>query len=201
MGQRTQVLVIKENNKGEKSCHFFHCQWGFGRVMYLGLMDLFMQDYSKHIHENGYNFLNCKFATTSEFRDITDEVPQNVLDCADISNLNTIRDVFDYGDNNNGGMVVYIKENEKEYKVSDFKVGFLLGEEDTECGWDGKVYNEGNDKEAFSRWLTPQMYGRMNGGSNYSDSDFVKMFSSFCRYFGIEYIRNSKRKKANVKAI
>ena len=167
--------------------------------MYLGLMDLFMQDYSKNFHENGYDFLSCKFATTSEFRNITDGVPQDVLDSADISNLNTIRDVFDYGDNNNGGMVVYIKENEKGYVPSYFKVGFLLGEEDTECEWDGKVFNDGNDKKAFSRWLTPQMYGRMNGGSNYSDSDFVKMFSSFCRYFGIEYIRNSKRKKANVK--
>lgn len=201
MGQRTQVLVIKENNKGEKRSHFFHCQWGFGRVMYLALMDLFMQDYSKETFDKNYDFFDCSFKTSGKFYDVTDEVPKEVLDAVDINDLDTIRNVFGYGDNNNGGMVVYIKENEKSYEISDFKVGFLLGEEDTESEWDGKLYNEGNDKEAFSRWLTPQMYGRMNGGSNYSDSDFVKIFSSFCRYFGIEYIRNSKRKKANVKEV
>ena len=54
MGQTTQVLVIKENNEGVKKATFFHNQWGYGRVMYLGFMDLFMQDYAKAITSESY---------------------------------------------------------------------------------------------------------------------------------------------------
>lgn len=189
MGQRTQVLVIKESNKGIKKAHFFHNQWGFGRVMYLGLMDLFLQDYSKDTFQKDYNFLDCKFATNSKFYNETEYVSDEVLENVDINDISSIRKVFDYGDNNNGGMVVYIKEDEVEYSNSKFKIGFFLGSEDTESEWDGKVYNEGNDKEAFARWLTPEEYGRMNGGSKYSDTEFVKIFNDFCKYFEIETIR------------
>lgn len=189
MGQRTQVLVIKENNKGVKKNHFFHNQWGYGRVMYLGFMDLFMQDYAKDTFRNDYDFHECKFGTSTKFSNENKYVPEDVLNKADINDLDSIRLVFDYGNNNNGGMVVYIKEDKDNYNTSHFKVGFLLGSEDTESEENGKVYNKGNDKEKFARWLTPEEYGRMNGGSNYSDPEFVKIFTDFCEYFGVEYIQ------------
>jgi hypothetical protein len=193
MGQRTQVLVIKENNKKEKKTYFFHHQWGFGRVMYLGLMDLFMQDYSKETFDKNYDFFDCSFKTNGRFYDVTDEVPKEVLDAADINDLDTIRNVFGYGDNNNGGMVVYIKQQKTEWHTSKFKVGFLLGSEDEE--WDERddngnlvQHNVGSGK-AFERWLTPKEYGVFNGGSDYSDKKFVSMFEKFCRYFNIKYIK------------
>lgn len=193
MGQRTQVLVIKENNKKEKKTYFFHHQWGFGRVMYLGLMDLFMQDYSKETFDKNYDFFDCSFKTSGKFYDVTDEVPKEVLDAADINDLDTIRNVFGYGDNNNGGMVVYIKQQKTGWYTSKFKVGFLLGSEDEE--WDERddngnlvQHNVGNGK-AFERWLSPKEYGVFNGGSGYSDKKFVSMFEKFCRYFNIKYIK------------
>lgn len=192
MGQRTQVLVIKEKNNGEKKSHFFHIQWGFGRVMYLGLIDLFMQDYFKDTFSEDYDFLDCKFATNNKAYDISDEVPKEVLDRANIDDLESIKEVFEYGDNNNGGMVVHIKENETEYDGAEFKVGFLLGSEDTSGEYEGEKYNEGNDAEAFARWLTPQEYGTMNGGSDYSDKKFVKICTDFFKYFGIKTIKNKK---------
>ena len=39
MGQRTQVLIIKENNKGVKDTTVWHIQFGFGRVMPLILIE------------------------------------------------------------------------------------------------------------------------------------------------------------------
>ena len=193
MGQRTQVLVIKENNKKEKRTYFFHHQWGFGRVMYLGLMDLFMQDFSKETFDKNYDFFDCSFKTSGKFYDVTDEVPKEVLDAADINDLDTIRKVFSYGDNNNGGMVVYIKQQKTEWYTSKFKVGFLLGYEDEE--WDERddngnlvQHNVGSGK-AFERWLTPKEYGVFNGGSDYSDKKFVSMFEKFCRYFNIKYMK------------
>ena len=186
MGQRTQVLVIKENNKGKKKAHLFHNQWGFGRVMYLGLMDLLMQDYCKDTFAEGYDFLDCKFGTTNKFYDISDELPEGVeADGIDVDNFTLIRNIFEGCDNNNGGMVVYIKEDEPNYDQSHFKIGFLLGHEDEECEYDGEIYNQGNGK-AFERWLSPREYAGYNGGSDYSDREFIDLFERFREYFNIE---------------
>lgn len=190
MGQRTQVLVIKEKNNGERKSHFFHIQWGFGRIMYLGLIDLLLQDYNKDTFKDGYSFLDCKFATNEKIHDISDGVPEDVLNNASVKNFDSIRKVFEYGDNNNGGMVVYIKESKEDYGSAKFKVGFLLGEEDIDATYNGERYNEGNDKEPFARWLTPTEYGKMNGGHEYSDDKFVRICNSFFKYFGVEYLKN-----------
>lgn len=190
MGQRTQVLVVKENLKGEKKVFLFHHQWGYGRTMFLGLMDLFLQDYNS-CSEIDRNFLgSCNFKTFSRrncFYHINKDIPRKILKAVDLSNLDTIRAVFDYCDNNNGGMVVHIKELDK-YSYSSFKVGFLLGSEDAESEFEGKIYNKGNG-DAFERWLTPKEYGQMNGGSPYSDPKFTKMFDAFCKYFNMTYFK------------
>ena len=106
MGQRTQVLVIKENRKGERRCTFLHNQWGFGRSMYMALIDMYLQDYHKDTCSRGYNFLKpVLVATDDNFYDITDEVPTKVLEDVNPDRFATIKRVFDFGDNNNGGMV------------------------------------------------------------------------------------------------
>lgn len=190
MGQRTQILVVRENNKGEKKTKFYHHQWGFGRVMYLALMDAFMNDYNKETFIDDYNFLDNKNFTTfnTKMFDITCYVPEDVLNAADVNDINTIKKVFDYGDNDNGGLVISIKEGNDHHSSADFKIGFLLGWEECQ-GWadDGKYYKI---EEPFSRYVTPQEYGQKNGGCNYSDEAFVKIFTDFCNYFGIEYFEN-----------
>lgn len=183
MGQRTQILVIKENNKGKVKKTFWHHQWGFGRNMYLALMSLYIADYSKETFDKKYDFLKTSFPTIPGLYDITNDVPKKVLDDANIGHLATIKRLFDYGDNNNGGMVVYIKEHtDYPYMSSDFKVGFLLGDED----------KEENNEIPFSRWLTPAEYGRMNGGCKYSDKDFIEIVEKFCNYFDIKNFENEQ---------
>ena len=189
MGQRTQVLVIKENTNGVKKATFFHHQWGFGRVMYLGLMDLLIQECAKDPSAKDYDFHECKFGTSQKFYNMNEYVPNDVLSKADINDLDSIRSVFAYGDNDNGGMVVYIKEDKNKCHLSHFKVGFLLGSEDIEMEWFTKNEYKVNDKAPFERWLTPEEYGEMNGGRVYSDPEFVKIFTDFCEYFGVEYIK------------
>jgi len=200
MGQRTQVLVIKENNKKERKVTFLHHQWGFGRMMYMALMDMFFQDYYKDTFKRGYSFLTpAAVATSSRFYDCTDEVPTKVLEDVDPDNFASIVRVFDYGDNNNGGLVIYIKEKKKVYDTSNFKIGFLLGWEDTYCKCeDGEEINVGHDENAFLRWLTPEEYGKMNGGSDYSDEKFVRIFMRFCRYFGIKFFKNISTPEENL---
>ena len=196
MGQRTQIIVIKENNKGEVRKTVWHHQWGFGRIMYLALMSLYIGDYNKDTWADGYDFFNTSFPLIPKLINVTDEVPKDILEQANVNDLASIRQVIDYCDNNNGAMVVYIKENPTEnYLTSQFKVGFLMGLEDEyyTSTYDNKTYNKRNiGEKPFSRWLTPVEYGRINGGNKYSDEDFIEMVYKFCEYFEIETLKEDK---------
>ena len=203
MGQRVQVLVIKENKRGERKATFFHHQWGIGRAMYFGLLDLFMQDYYKDIFRKDYNYLNRpRFVTNEKYYDITDDVPRKVLEDINPDDFATMVHVFDWGDNNNGGLVVYMKEDKKcEYHTSDFKIGFLLGPEDTHSVYEDEEYNIGNDDKAFARWLTPAEFGALNINSDYSDEEFIQIFIDFCKYFEITFFENKTTPEENLKAL
>ena len=202
MGQRTQIIVIKENNKGEVRKTVWHHQWGFGRIMYLALMSLYIGDYNKDTWADGYDFFNTSFPLIPKLINVTDEVPKDILEQANVNDLASIRQVIDYCDNNNGAMVVYIKENPTNYMTSQFKVGFLMGLEDEyyTSTYDDKTYNKRNiGEKPFSRWLTPVEYGRINGGNEYSDEDFIEMVYKFCEYFEIETLKEDKSVEENKK--
>ena len=202
MGQRTQIIVIKENNKGEVRKTVWHHQWGFGRIMYLALMSLYIGDYNKDTWAEGYDFFNTSFPLIPKLINVTDEVPKDILEQANVNDLASIRQVIDYCDNNNGAMVVYIKENPTNYMTSQFKVGFLMGLEDEyyTSTYDNETYNERNiGEKAFSRWLTPVEYGRINGGNEYSDESFIEMIYKFCEYFEIETLKEDKSVEENKK--
>lgn len=191
MGQRTQILLVKNKKDGTRSVNLYHLQWGFGRQMYLALMDLFISDYCKDTWLKDYSYDKDVFPKSvaalnreNNRYDLPAEIVQNL----DLGDIQTVKDVFEYADNNNGGLVIEMTESGDGYGMSDYKIAFLLGYEDTESEYDSEVYHKGNDKEAFSRYLTPAEYGRMNGGSSYSDEKFVKMFQAFCDYFEIECI-------------
>ena len=176
MGQRTQILVIKENNKGERQAEFYHHSWGYWRNMYLAFMDCVIKDYGKDARKEGYDFFKTHGIANDKWYDCTDDVPKGVLQAADPDKFDTIQEVFKYGDNDNGGMVIYVKEDEERYSPSVYKAGFLLGPEDV-C-------------DPFSEWALPQDYGEYNGGADYSDKEFVEVFDKFCKYFGAEYFVN-----------
>lgn len=203
MGQRTQIIVIKENNKGEVRKTVWHHQWGFGRIMYLALMSLYIGDYNKDTWAEGYDFFNTSFPLIPKLINVTDEIPKDILEQVNVNDLASIRRVIDYCDNNNGAMVVYIKENPTEnYLTSQFKVGFLMGLEDEyyTSTYDNKTYNKRNiGEKPFSRWLTPVEYGRINGGNKYSDEDFIEMVYKFCEYFEIDTLKEDKPVEENEK--
>ena len=195
MGQRTQILIVKNKKDGTRSVNLYHLQWGFGRLMYLALMDLFISDYCKDTWPKDYSYDKDVFPKSVAALNRENnryELPAEVVQNLNLNDIQTVKDVFEYGDNNNGGLVIEMTEPDKNYQNSEFKIAFLLGSEDTEGEYDGKVYNKGNDKEAFTRYLTPAEYGRMNGGSDYSDERFVKMFQDFCDYFEIECVGSAE---------
>ena len=83
MGQRTQILVIKENNKGERQAEFYHHQWGYGRNMYLAFMDCVIKDYGKDTWQNDYDFFKAHGIEGGKWYNCTEDVPKNVLQAAD----------------------------------------------------------------------------------------------------------------------
>lgn len=236
MGQRTQILVVRENKLGEKKARFYHHQWGYGRNMYHAIMDAFLNDYSKETFDQNYNFLDYNNFTTfgrklhdetpmtmddvekelkkhDYTKDFKDEIRKTIkdkgsyynrqlnlnfdtwpaltkaLEEVDLNNFDTIKNVFAYGDNNNGGLVIHIKEHpEHSFYGAEFKIGFLLGDEDATP-----------TEKAFERYLTPTEYAKMNGGSEYSDEKFIEMFNAFCEYYGIGFIDDKDEEvKSNV---
>lgn len=202
MGQRTQIIVIKKDCEGKVKKTVWHHQWGFGRNMYLALLSLHIADYSKDTFSKDYDFFDTSFPTIPKLYNVTEEIPKEILEQADVNSLASIRQVFDYCDNNNGGMVIQITENTDNYNPSQFKIGFLMGYEDEYCtSADNKeVYNPENfGEKPFSRWLTPEEYGRINGGKRYSDIDFIEMIRKYCNYFGIETFINNKTVEENEK--
>lgn len=182
MGHRTQILIIKENKDKERKAYFLHNQWGYGRTMYLALMDVVLQDYTKDTYIPDYDFLrhySRLIKTSNQFTDITPSVPFKVLAEADVTDFKTIQEVFRYGDNNNGGLVLHFKEGCVPYEMSKISYGFLLGRSD--------AMDFPNEK-AFDRWLTIEEYGRLNEGRRLSDKEFTKMIQTFCDYFEVSFL-------------
>lgn len=195
MGQRTQILLVKNKKDGSRSVNLYHLQWGFGRQMYLALMDLFISDYFRDTWPKDYSYdkdVFPKSVTALNRENNRYNLPAEMVPNLNLNDIETIKEMFEYADNNNGGLVIEMTEPVDGYSMSKFKIAFMLGSEDTEGEYDGEVYNKGNDKEAFSRYLTPAEYGRMNGGSVYSDEQFVKMFQDFCDYFEIECVGSAE---------
>lgn len=174
MGQRTQILLVKENNEGKRQIEVYHNQWGYGRNMYLALMDCVIKDYGKNTCNDDYDFFKTHGIDSENWSNMTREIDKETIDNVNLDDIATVKDVFDQCDNNNGGMVIYVKEGKQKYNTANFKTGFLLGPEDC-C-------------DPFEEWASPQEYGENNGGADFSDDEFVEMFDKFCKYFDIEYI-------------
>lgn len=205
MGQRTQMLIIKHSRDGQKKVEFYHHQWGYGRNMFLAVMFLYMRYYGTS--SLGY----CTGAGKPEERraamerDFIFEVGnldgmggfihentgpywkerwQDILDRADINDIDSIYDACEMGDNNNGWCVVDITPSENRYGNPKFKVGWLLGREDA------YGYRESGRRDG---WVTAEKYAKSHGGGAYSDGEFVRMYLSFCGYFGIKDIAGDPR--------
>ena len=192
MGQRTQILFVKKHNNGTQTAHVLHRQWGFGRQMYLAFMDLFISDYFKDTFKKDYSFdkdvmpFSAFPGNQLEYNLEDKYMPKGLLENLDLNNLDSVREVFEHCDNNNGGMIIQMTEDKDKWRGADYKIAFMLGSEDA------YKYDENDNRitieEPFSRYLTPAEYGEMNGGSDCSDAGFVKVFDDFCEYFGIERV-------------
>lgn len=181
MGQRTQMIIQRVNNKGEKRTEVWHLQWGYGRIMYLNLMGLLIQDYFKETFEKDYSFLNGNDKIKPALRpyDITHEFSAeqlNELNELDFSEPAKVGDILRCCNNNNGGCFVRITEDEKEYHNAHIQFAFMTG------------YESGG---AYDKFVTLEEYAKKEG-FEYTKGGFIPMFKKFISYFDIEDMAQPK---------
>lgn len=170
MGQRTQLYVIEHNAKifygenhggnkpRETQVLMFHNQWGYGYRQLLDALAYILSNRGTRTHkivwDNGDDKQPNEHPTTYNKswleKDITAKAPQGNL----FDNIDLWRNFVDYGDNNNGIVVLEIFRN-YDYIIFG-NIQCFRGGEDTPEGlaegepmtiWDYiNQYNEENDK-------------------------------------------------------
>ena len=201
MGQRVNIILAVENKENKKKVYVYHDQWGIGRKSLLNLISIhhafYNKAYDKSITETA-NLDPSRSGVHLEYefnygknnkQDENDEVKYKFDDFLVPDKAGDFID--EYCDNNNGAMVVYIKESEstESWKPDvDFKCGFLLGHEDEYKEYDGKEYNAENAHlgKAFHKYLSLEEWCKLSINSSYADKDFKNIVKSYMQYFNIK---------------
>lgn len=141
MGQRTNLLLQIEGRSGARLNRVYHLQWGYRKKLPMAFLHLLS---SRYFRPEGADIFMA-------FSDVLNLNGLDIIDCQDWSkyDFNKLEDcqgALRHCDNNNGAMVVIVKEHKNEYTYPNFNVGFLLGPE----GLEGD--------SAYSHWVTTEEF-------------------------------------------
>lgn len=194
MGQRTAFLIKRTFWDGSVNVRLVHHQWGIGRVMHMNFMKAVMEletyrGFQEKTLKNFMTIINDKHSTYKEqnFKVGNKRIP-------DVFDKATIKKYFDITDNNNGGMIIDIKEkpsDKKPYSIEleHIKISFVVGHE--ECNYDYKTDKYIGD-EPFEKLYSGEEYVKISCGGEYAYLNFRIMWYGFIRNFEIEEISDSK---------
>gem|GEM_PF-5320865 len=176
MGQRTMFYTVAEDRDGNKWLRSYYCHDGSGRLMPLVAMkciiNSFMRSYNWKTHVSRIGI----------------DVPEDVMKNEHFLILGSEAELTPqyFGklavDNNNGAMVLFIKESENALQYDNYKIGFLLGPED-------EKYEQGLGK-AWERWLTLDEWCGMEVNRGGADKKFLTWFHGFMEEFEVEEMAN-----------
>ena len=195
MGQRTAFLIKRTYWNGKVNVRLVHHQWGIGRVMH----NHFIRDFMEMITDRSYPAKTLKdFMTIIEDEySLYDEknFRKNSKRIPDVFDKKVIKRYFLKTDNNNGGMIIDIREKQADkepysLKIEDLKIGFVVGDE--ECNYDYDLDKYIGDKP-FERLYTGEEYVRISCDGEYAYSEFISMWNGFIRQYEIEEVSDSKR--------
>lgn len=105
---------------------------------------------------------------------------QRDYSCFDFTRLEDCQKVLHHCDNNNGALVLCIKERGDIYRLQDVKYGFLLGPEDLP-----------HDETPFSRWVTLEEYLTRQPRYEEIDIFFARIFNQMMQFFNAKSISNA----------
>ena len=187
MGQRTAFLIKRTYWNGKVNVRLVHHQWGIGRVMH----NHFIRDFMEMITDRSY-----PAKTLKDFMKIIDDEhsiykEQNFRKGSkripDVFDKKVVKRYFSKTDNNNGGMIIDIREKQADkepysLKIEDLKISFVVGDE--ECNYDDKP---------FERLYTGEEYVRISCDGEYAYPEFINMWNGFIRQYEIEEVADSKQ--------
>ena len=195
MGQRTAFLIKRTYWNGKVNVRLVHHQWGIGRVMHHNFIKAFLE----MITDRNYS------KTLKDFMTIIDDKYSLYLEKNFLKNSKYIPNVFDKKiikryfnktDNNNGGMIIDIKEKQSDKEpyradIEDVKIGFVVG-------WEECEYDYNTDKwvgdEPFSKLYTGEEYVKISCDGEYAYPEFISMWNGFIQNFEITEISDSHTK-------
>ncbi len=194
MGQRTAFLIKRTFWDGSVNIRLVHHQWGIGRVMHNNFMRAFMEMVTYRGFEE---------KTLKDFMTIIDDEHSLYVERTfkksnryqpNVFHKNTIKRYFNKTDNNNGGMIIEIKEKPSDKKpwgldIESVKIGFVVGWE--ECEYDYKTDKYIGEKP-FEKLYSGEEYVKISCDGEYAYPEFLEMWQGFIKNFEIEEVLDSK---------
>ena len=173
MGQRTNILLSLENKEGARLNKVYHLQWGYGKIMPVILLNI-LSGQSIGVGKEKQNFFSSVVPNTDDISEL-----ERDFSCFDFTRLEDCQKVLNHCDNNNGALVVCIKERSAHYRLQDVKYGFLLGPEKL-------PHNEA----PFCRWVTLEEFLTRQPKYEESDIFFARIFNQLIQFFNTKSISN-----------
>ena len=195
MGQRTAFLIKRTYWNGKVNIRLVHHQWGIGRVMHNHFIRNFMEMITDRSHpaktlKDFMTIIDDEYSLYDEknYRKNSKRIP-------DVFAKRVIKRYFSKTDNNNGGMIIDIREKQADkepysLKIEDLKIGFVVGDE--ECNYDYDLDKYIGDKP-FERLYTGEEYVRISCNGEYAYPEFISMWIGFINQYGIEEVSDSKQ--------
>ncbi len=194
MGQRTAFLIKRTYWNGKVNVRLVHHQWGIGRVMHNNFMRAFMEmvtyrGFEEKTLKDFMTIIDDKHSLYKEqdFRKNTKSIP-NVFD------KKVIKRYFNKTDNNNGGVIIDIKEKPSDKKpwgldVESVKIGFIIGDEECDYNYDLHKYI---GEKPFEKLYSGEEYVKISCSGEYAYPEFLEMWQGFIKNFEITEISDSK---------
>ena len=177
MGQRTGTLVSYIDDKGQKHNKVYYNQWGIGRVQLNAIMGGFLSQIGKEgLDLAGLNHMSLEMA-------------EDNISEMDFTDIEQVAHILRQMDNNNGGVVIFFDEREKN---GNGKIGFVLGYEECEH-YDEEKQEFIEDEKPFSRFVPFDEWAK-KVGNPFVDEDYKAMFRAFCKHFGFTIINDNVQK-------
>lgn len=104
MGQRTNLLLSTENKAGARLNKVYHLQWGYGKTMPIMLLNILSGQYIG-VGKEKQDFFTSVIPKTDDISEL-----QRDFSCFDFTRLEDCQKVLHHCDNNNGALVLCIKE-------------------------------------------------------------------------------------------
>ena len=183
MGQRTAILTKRTFKDGTTNIRLTHVQWGFSNRMHQHFIQQFLfaiTDLTKFRFNGIWNMKNYftfdHLVQNEEYELYANET--YTTNPPYIFNKKVIQEYYSKTDNNNGGLIIDVKEKNVTYgpAFEHLKIAFITGPEECKNDQD-KPFLELMTGAEYIKRTDPRL-----------DPSFTAMWKNFVEFYGIEEV-------------